>query len=408
MSMQHACVLPLAFLATALTPAPDTLLKARDHEKLGKLVGAYYEAKLESSGISESFEELSEAIGKIEKKSKDGPFLSMVEDVAQVLYYSRKYKDTVVKGRLKEDSFEGYYGDVEYAVHAPKAYKSSKGPFGLLLCLPDRGQSLQQHLDEDWMGSIRDEMVLVVVGMPEDETIWPTLEGGVGNTLQVLRVVREQFALDVDRVYIAGRGASVPVAMNVGEMFPHVFAGVIGRAGDAGEGVVPTNFRNLPTFFAGGGANCTAFGEAAGEDEIESCRVEPDAKLEDILTWIKETSRDANPTRISLAPTTLTGKAAYWLELEGFDPTDGPRVDARIDREANTITVEGSQVSSVRLYLNDLLVDMDSPIKVVVNGASHELELPRRLDFTLEQAFKSGDTGRVYTNSYFFDLAARE
>jgi hypothetical protein len=54
------------------------------------------------------------------------------------------------------------------------------------------------------------------------------------------------------------------------------------------------------------------------------------------------------------------------------------------------------------------MVDMDAPVRVIANGREHELELPRRLDFTLEQAFKSGDAGRVYTNYHFVDLAARE
>lgn len=407
MSKSLLCVLTLALPAALV---PETHLKSRDHENLGELIAEYYQAKRNSEGIAEALEEVAEEIQKLEKKSKGRPVLSMVEDLEEALYYSREYESSVPKGRLQDEQFEGAFdGTVNYAVHAPKKYRPSNGPLPLLVSLPDAEQTLQDHFETDWMDKdLHDEVVVVVCGLPPDDATWAELEGGIGRVMQVMAKVRDQYAIDIDRVFVAGRGASIPAAMRTAEMFPHLFAGVVARAGDTPEGLSPANFRNLPTFFAGGGANATAFGKAAREADIEGCRLEPKGTVADVAAWIRETTRRSTPDRVTLEPTTPVGRTAYWLEAVGYEPSDRPRLDARIDRDANTIHIDGREVSSVRLYFNDLMVDMSEPIHVVANGSKYELELPRRLQYALDQVYRSGDRGRVYTNTHVFDLPARE
>ena len=407
----NAFTLALATLALAAAPpAYETKLKGRDHEKLGKLIGEYFEAKKESTGLSESMEEIGDAIAKLEKKSKGTAVLSMVEDVEAAVYFARKYKDSVPKGKMNETAYERGSASYPYAVHAPKTYKASKGPFPVVLCLPDKGESPKEHLDTNWMSpELRAEYIIAACEMPSDADKWADLDdlrvSGIGRALIMLRALRETYAIDVDRIFIAGKGASIDAAMRTAQVFPHVIAGVVGRAGDLGE-VPVDNFRNLPTMFAGAGAGATAFAEGAKAAGHENVTIQADATEADILGWLKQHVRDPHPTEINFAPASLQGGNAYWIEANGFDPAEGPRVTARIDRDANTIHVEAENVSGLYISFNDVLVDMDAPIKVLVNGAETELELPRRLQFALDMAYDSGDAGRVYTNRHVFDVPA--
>ena len=93
--------------------------------------------------------------------------------------------------------------------------------------------------------------------------------------LTSLRVAAERFAVDEDRVFVAGTGKGVPAAVAAGHTSPQRFAGVIGWAGDAGE-LGPENFLNLPTLFAGGAAKARAFRDKAvelGLDQVFTAEV---------------------------------------------------------------------------------------------------------------------------------------
>jgi hypothetical protein len=218
-----------------------------------------------------------------------------------------------------------------------------------------------------------------------------------------LKSAKLTHAVDVDRVFLAGFGEGVDAAMRISALFPHVFAGVIGRAGDI-KGMEPTNFRNLPTFFAGGGEKCTAFEARAKEEGIENVRVEAAATEADLWEWMRAGGRHSNPAEVSLAPTHLNNRQAYWLTISGFDLDSGPRVHARIDRESNTIHIDGEGISTVTVYFNDLLVDLSKAVTVVCNGLENEDYIPPNLKTMIDIAYSSGDSGRVYVGSHTYDL----
>ena len=62
---------------------------------------------------------------------------------------------------------------------------------------------------------------------------------GVATALILFRTIYEEWAIDFDQVYLAGRGAGVEAALSIAGKFPERFAGVIGRAGDAGPTPAP-------------------------------------------------------------------------------------------------------------------------------------------------------------------------
>jgi hypothetical protein len=216
--------------------------------------------------------------------------------------------------------------------------------------------------------------------------------------------VLQTVAVDPARVYAAGRGRGVAAAMALGATFPQNFAGIVGQAGDTGT-LAWQNFRNLPVLLQGGGADATTFAEAVKGAGYDNATTEPEVKNDGLVTWMQDHPRDSNPAKVVLHPGSPIPTKAYWLSVPPTAVEEGTFVQAEIDRATNTVTVQGKGVRSVTLYFNDVLVDMDKPIKVVLNGQTQEVVVPRSLDDFLDLLYRgTSDSARVYVASRTFDL----
>ncbi|MDP6538535.1 MAG: hypothetical protein QF903_09865 [Planctomycetota bacterium] len=418
------CALLLGGLpaAHALRPAhPEELLSSSEHGKVGSKIADCVAAKLARKGQTEAEEDLRKALEKWGKKRVAGGLdplgLNLTEDLGRALWQSYSYAKVrgIRKGKvvsIETDPIPFYGPDftVEFALHAPSKYNPRQA-YPLVLCLPDEDERPSDHLIERWLTepTIKDGAILVGVPMPEDVAAWTGIgsegnPGGVGILLSVFKSVRESYAIDYDRVFIAGRGVGVAAGMSIASMFPDRFAGVIGRSGDAAE-VAVENFRNLPTFFAGGGQRASAFAERLKAAGIENCTVQPDATADLVWAWIAGTTRDSNPSEVLLLPGVPFPNKAYWVEIPPHDGSTEARLAARIDRETNTVVVESTGIASVTLAFNDILVDLSRPVKVICNGAESEDLIPRNFTTTLQLIYSTrNDPGKLYTASKVYDI----
>lgn len=399
----------LLFGSEPVTGARDRLLSDRDVNTLAKSISEWLEAKAEVSGIDEARDEVSEALAKAMKKAKVDDGLMLVEDLGRAFYLATEYdKKTGRKGAIETVESEFGGKTFEYALWLPKSYDTDDGPYPLIVAVGEPGQSPKQHIEANWIDpDVRNGAIILAVPMPDDTEVWNVLgedfEGGV------TRIMRGMFmttlvAADVDRIFLAGRGQSaIDACMATASMYPLRFAGVIGRTGDMGE-TAPTNFRNVATYFAGAGANASAFSEAAGELGFENVTVAPEATEADVWAWMQENARDPYPTHISFSPVIAQARATNWISLDRFDYEGECHLEAASDRETNTITIDGRGIDTVWLYLNDEIVDMDETIRVVCNGVEHEQSVPRNLEFALDNFRRSRDFGRVFTAQLLFEL----
>ena len=402
--------------AGASAPSAEEALKPSDHEALGKELAAYNEAWRKSKGVDKARENVSASLEKIRKKVKSRDPLSLTEDLGKALWQSYEYESAknVKKGKVSDVKYaEAEQGfDLTYAVWAPAKYDPKKA-YPLIVCIPEKGEKPSQHLTEKWLSQdIRDHAILAVVPMPEDVAMWSDVGaqgkwGGGANLFTVFREVRLTYAIDYDRVYIAGRGDGVAAATTIASRNPDRFAGVIGRTGDPADTPVE-NFKNLPTFFAGAGAGATAFSEKCTKAGYENCTIKADGEEKDIWAWMQDHPRISNPTQVVLLPGVQTGNKAYWLELPPWDGQGTALVKGTIDRASNTITIDGEGVAKVILYFNDVMVDLDKSVKVVCNGAEHLDVIPRNLSTTLDLFMKTrSDPGKLYTATRPYDLPAK-
>ncbi len=410
--------------APLLLQAPEPVLKDSEHQKVGKLISACVEAYVAGGkGQFEAEAELLEGLEKWKKKREldDRPPLAFPADLSRSIWHSFQYSKArgAKKGKVETypvDPFRTGANEKNlphFAVWTPAKY-NAKESYALVLAIPDAGEDVEKHITEQWtLGDIRDGAILAAVPMPESADKWTEIgdrdePGGVALTLSVFNEIKDQYAIDFDRVYLAGRGAGVAAAVQLGSMFPDRFAGVIGRSGDVGE-TGADNFHNLPTYFAGGGSRATTFAESCKADGADNCTLQPEGKEEDVWAWMQANARDPYPAELKLLAGAPFPNKAYWAFTPPSDGSTEIRLDGKIDRASNTITLDVVGARECTLYFNDAMVDLDQPVKVVINGVEHTDSLPRTLRTLTELIYTSGsDPGKVYVASKRYDVAAKE
>src|SRR6185503_18650553 len=200
-----------------------------------------------------------------------------------------------------------------------------------------------------------------------------------------------------------------PAAVAAGNYSPQRFAGIIGQAGDAGP-LRPDNFSNLPTFFAGGAGEARAFGAAAKEAGHDNSVFQVDGKEPDIWAWMQQHPRRAYPERVVLVPGDPFPTRAYWLQVNPSAPD--ARATATIERATNTIRIVAHGIAQATLFLNDELVDLSRPVRVLCNDieqSSNDIEqssdVPRQLTSFLDMLYDGiSDPSAVYVARAEYDL----
>jgi len=406
-----ACAALVALLAGAL--APELQMKPGDHKKLGKEIAAWFKAKDESKGIDKAYLTISATVSKLEKKMGGKSALALVEDWEQAFFQARL--GTLGKGikarrgRVAEASAKlSSGGEADLAIFLPKSYSAKKGPYPLFLIVGDEGAEPLALLERDWTGEeLRSKAILLAPRMPADTATWTEITvdgaaGGIATIMSLYGQVLRQFPIDMDRVYLVGYGAGAAAAGRVAGFYPQLFAGFAAVA--AAPGIDATNFANLPTLAVGDGEGSAALASAVEELGYGNGTRADTATGADIWTWSVDKVRDPYPDKIIFAPQSPYTTSAHWLSVEGADVSAGPRVEAHLERDTNSIVVHAEKVESVQIYFNDLLVDMDKAVKVTINGVTKEGLVPRNKRLMLELNYNLGDWGRVFTNRQSYDV----
>lgn len=408
--------LPSAAASPAFTTAVaafEETFKASDYETLGKLIAAVQAAHASNKGLDKAQEDYQKALELLGKRLKRDP-LSMPGDMGKALWMSYDFdkNQKVHKGKVDPIDEASYWDPktkLGYVVWTPAKY-DPRHAYPLILCIPDQGKDPKQEVTENWIDpTLKDNVIIACVTMPTDAKTWLDAgdqgkQTGVFNMLFTLGKLLHGYAIDFDRVYLAGRGAGVEAAVTYASRFPDRFAGVIGRSGDAPADLSPENLNNLSFFFAGAGGNATKLEEKLKALGYTTLSRKDDATEADIWAWMQAHPRPGNPTEVVMYPGN-TAMHSFWLESFATDATGAVYIKAKIDRKANTITVEGEGITKFTILYNDDMVDLDKPVKVVANGSDISRTVQRSslrsLDFIF---YVRSDPGRFYVNSMQYDL----
>jgi hypothetical protein len=386
-----ACALVLTL--SLLTP---TLQEKREHddkalEPLAAGLSAYFEARAADEGVDEAEKRVAEAMAALAGKEPSGEFLRRSADLGRAVWLARGYeKKDVKKGKVTSETLKrGAFGGkgLEYAYRVPKDYDPRHKAYPLLLALPDAGEAPAEHLRTHWIhGELLERVVLLSPALPADAKDWEQVAvkgrpAGLTHVLTTLDLALETFALDFERIYVAGRGASVPAALEAGNFAPQRFAGVIGRAGDAKE-LAPDNFTNLPVLFLQAGEKADAFRHALKALGVDNCRMETADDEATAWGWMQEHPRTTRPESVTLVVGKPFPTRAYWLRVAPSSPN--ARATATLERATRTLRISTYGVSQVTLYLDDLLVDLQQPLRVLLDGVESTVTAERRLATALD------------------------
>ncbi|MCE9594979.1 MAG: hypothetical protein K8S98_12390 [Planctomycetes bacterium] len=406
----------------------ELVLKEANHKEIGTALRNLVEAEAKDAKAGAkaraAIVDVFAKTGKAAKKLADPAaatqaVLAMTADLGKAIYFFDERKMAGIKPGEIAAGVIDVEGDqpskIGYAVWTPKTYRPNGETVPVVLCMPGmkdgKPYSAKQFLVENWVDApIREKTVLVAIDMPADGAVWNTLfddegkEGGIALVMRVFGRITSTYNVDYDRIFLVGVETGLPVALRIAGMYPQRFAGVVGQRGDAGDASWE-NFRSVPTWFAGGGANCTAFAEKTKAAGFDNCTIQQDGNDAAAWAWIAERKRIANPTKVNLVLGAPAPFQAYWLMTEPQELEPGTRIDAEVDRAANTLTITAKGVKRVTVYFNDVLLDLDKPIKVVCNGVEREDKIARSLeDFISYVRRRTCDGGRVYVASKVYDL----
>lgn len=339
------------------------------------------------------------------------PPLSDAAILERLWWSSTERDDRVRAGKvLTETLRSGSFAaeGLEVVFRVPREYDPDERAYPLFVTIPEPDETPAEHLRTHWIPKgLSERVVLVCPTMPEDATAWSRVmidgrPGGLCHVLMALRFATERFAIDFDRIFVAGRGRAVPVALATGDHAPQRFAGVLGWAGDPGD-VGATNFRNLPTLIAGGGPKAKAFAQAVESAGWGNCRLETALGDDELDAWLRDTVRVPYPSRVSIRIGDPFPTRVHWLRVAPM--ASDANAEATIDRAANRVTVSGSGVAFVTLYLNDELVDLTRPLTVACNGVENAVQPRRSLATWLDLAFDGTcDAGTAYVFEAAFDM----
>jgi hypothetical protein len=313
---------------------------------------------------------------------------------------------------MKEADFEKR--GIEFNISIPKDYKPDKLlPVVVLLPgkLPGTGP-LKDRL-RDWATKVyskefRDQFIIVVpiqkVNEKEKEARdpeWASLQRGEGadQVMWTLReAVLESLAFDPRRLFLDGDGDAVKFA----SYYPGIFAGVVCR-GAPPEGIAGENLTNTKVLIVGP----PELAKKAAEADISPLKADTITEEAGIADWLQKCPpKELDPPKIKHRTNSSALAANFWIDadVDAVDPKmpigNYPSYEAEANRETNEIIITtNDRVRMLRLFLNDKLVDLDKPIKVIVNGATkYEGKETRELDrmFTISYDGSNGNVGAVY------------
>jgi hypothetical protein len=379
--------------------------------------------------------------------------LKDVEELGQLLTSSitrSRRKDGFQERELDlaDIGVQGKDTKFKLAVSVPKGYQwSQQAPaWPLILCLPDRGQTATQFLDTYWKAdAVRDAYIIAVIDCDysdiKEEKQKEVKEDGKVTLEKVVEEVpftwdstpalhqfwggfvllmQREYKVDPNRVILDGAGFGSTGTLRFGAGGTWRFSGLIHRGGELDSPLLQ-NLAYIPVLvmpYAGASEGAAKTIETL--QAVEGSKVTQAPKDEatgtiaaawdcgkadqgaELLAWLETCRRQRYPLPSRWVSTAKDYQLGYWFSITGrFDGAKPAELAIDADRSSRRVNIESKNVSQFTLFLNDLLVDMDKPFEVYVNGEKvWEGQKERSAEQLLTHAMirAPADPGAIFTN----------
>jgi hypothetical protein len=227
-----------------------------------------------------------------------------------------------------------------------------------------------------------------------------------------------RYHVDFDRVVIDGGSDALAFAA----ARPSFYAGVIVRGDKADlKPELARNLANLSVYVVGSDASAAKKSLAAGGFPMERVKV---GGADGLAAWLKDVKK-VTPRSFHWAAPHPTFLGAHWIGVLASDPgPEIPTMDVEVVDTAddpNTIRMKTKLVRGVSLLLNDRIVDLDRPVRIVVNGKPvtevkqntngddvRTVKLPAALGRSFDLMFNNRQAPSIRDYQWFGDLYAAQ
>jgi len=265
--------------------------------------------------------------------------------------------------------------------------------------------------DQQWRNQIRlyepAEGIYLAPRAPTDTwNLWH--EGHIDPLFQALIDAQVTInGVDPNRVYLMGYSAGGDGVWQLAPRMADRFAAAAMMAGHPNESSV-LGLRNLPFAIFMGGAdaaydrNKIAADKTAELDRLNAAdpggyvhmsRIYPglphwmNRKDAEALPWMAGFTRNPWPKRIVWLQDDVTHDRFYWLHIpDAAAAKAGDQIIAAV--EGQTITLAGTVPAGTTLRLSDQLLNLDKPVKVIVNGRTAYSGKVARTGLAIEQSLE--------------------
>jgi hypothetical protein len=279
--------------------------------------------------------------------------------------------------------------------------QAPQGGHSLWISLHGGGGTRPEVNDSQWRNQIRlyepEEGIYVAPRAPTDTwNLWH--EGHIDPLFQ--RLIEGYVALegvDPDKVHLLGYSAGGDGVWQLGPRMADRFASAAMMAGHPNEASL-LGLRNLPfAIFMGGNDTAyqrhavaaeraeelTRLREADAGGYLHLVRIYPgvghwmDGKDREALPWMAEFRRDPWPRKVVWFQDDVLHDRFYWLKIPDIAAARaGHQITASVDGQE--IRVDGDVPAGTEIRLSDRLLDLDQPVRVILNGTPlPERKVPR-------------------------------
>ena len=113
------------------------------------------------------------------------------------------------------------------------------------------------------------------------------------------------------------------------------------------------------------------------------------------IPWMARYTRNPYPSKVVWVQGDVMKPAFYWLGVPLDQAEKGKELVASV--KDNVVTIEKSDYSKVTIFLNDTLVNLDRPVKVVYGGkVVYSGKLPRTPQNMLNTLNARGDLSYIF------------
>lgn len=343
--------------------------------------------------------------------------------------------------------------DVRYFLGIPRQYDRTHS-WPLVVKLPAANAFLTdpppdaQTVTNIYTGWMQDELAAhpdAIVIMPLlnlDELYGP---GPVGMNLVMQPVLDAADSANIDpaRVYLIGHSMAASAVWNLAIHYPTYFAAINPMAGAAHDSWQRVRVGNLANIL------CVVWHDASDDvinvdesrslvrylsnmkydvvyDETQTLGHKPSPQIvEDEYQKVRSRTRDLYPSGVFIQSNSVDTifNRADWIQIyQPLDPGEQAKVQfsrgsggmyvyqntfrviAQIT-DRHTITLDTHNVRLVRIYLNDQMVDLTAPVKIIVNGLTRFNAIPTQsTEEMLKDQLFLGRGWRYYTAVIDLDL----